>query len=229
MAAGADVVRHARRLTGYTYKFGGELDPLGPPGDCDCSELVEWAVAQAGAADGTGVRITDGSWLQYEACDHIPLDQALTMTGALVFLSKTDPPQEGRDGVYHVGIVDAEAGEVVEACCSDGDRIQPSPIGARGWFHTAGLIPGITYEEDDVALTDDDVQRVAWAVWSFVDPAGGEHGPSAATRLRALADEVEQIPGRVINYPIPMIGATPADLWTLIRETYYRVTSPPSS
>lgn len=176
MPAGADVVRHARRLTGYTYRFGGELDPLGPPGDCDCSELVEWAVAQAGQEDNTGVRITDGSWLQYEACQRIPLADALGITGALVFLSKTDPPQQGRDGIYHVGVVDAQACEIVEACCSDGHTIRPSPYGARAWYHTAGLIPHITYPEVDVSAAD---------VWNypFTDYTGKGDTLSAATTL----------------------------------------------
>lgn len=177
MPTGADVVAHARRLTGFHYRFGGELDPLGPPGDCDCSELVEWAVAQAGRADGTGVRITDGSWLQYQACQHLPLADALTITGALVFLSKTDPPAEGRDGIYHVGIVDAGAGEIVEACCSDGDRIQPSPIGKRGWYRTAGLIPGVSYEEDDMTPEQDamlrEVNHMLGALHYAIIPEGG--------------------------------------------------------
>lgn len=190
MPTGHDVAVYARRLTGYRYLFGGELDPLGPPGDCDCSELVEWAVAQAGAEDGTGVRITDGSWLQYQACQHIPLNQALQTTGALVFLTKSDPPQEGRDGIYHVGIVDAAAGEIVEACCSDGDPIKPSPIGKRDWYRTAGLIPGVTYSdttEDDMGVIT--IRAGEPGEGSTVLIAAGRHfGVNSAEDRVALAD-----------------------------------------
>jgi cell wall-associated NlpC family hydrolase len=181
MPTGADVLLHARRLIGYHYKFGGELDPTGPAGDADCSELVEWSVAQAGIEDGTGVRITDGSWRQYQACRHIPVEQALATTGALVFLSRSDPPREGRDGIYHVGVVDAGRGQVMEACCGDGDRIQPSGIGRRHWYRIGGLIPGIDYTQEDDDVSAAEVWQYGMSDWT------GENKTKTAAETLAQA------------------------------------------
>lgn len=206
MPTGAQVVAQARRLTGFTYRFGGELDPYGPPGDCDCSELVEWAVAQAGAADGTMVRIVDGSFNQYAACHPIPLSQAFQTMGALVFLSKTDPPEPGRDGIYHVGIVDPDAGEIVEACCGDGDTIRPSTIGARNWFHTGGLIPGINYGIPAPTFRPEDHMLV-------IEPTGGSVALLHGGRLVWLRDP-DTLPAiaEVLGPPAPIDPATWAGL-----------------
>ena len=86
MTSPEDVIYWARKLTGRTYLFGGELTGA-TPGPCDCSELVEYACRNAGAP------ITDGSWLQFQACDtaglRIPFDRARRTPGALLFMSRT--------------------------------------------------------------------------------------------------------------------------------------------
>jgi hypothetical protein len=73
---------------------------------------------------------------------------------------------------------------------------------------------------DDMPLSEDDVQKVAWAVWSFNQGSLG--GTSAASRLASLGDAVAGVPSRVWNYRLPVPGAT-ADAWTLLRAVYDKV------
>lgn len=136
----------------WEYRFGAELGR--PPNSggryVDCSEATEAAVRWAAEAAGSSLRLTDGSFAQYDACAAagtlIPLDEARRTPGTLVFLSKTEhvTPGMGRNGIYHVGLV-ADPDTVYEACCSDGDPVRPSPFDARDWHHLAGRIPGVTY------------------------------------------------------------------------------------
>lgn len=201
MTSPEDVIYWARKLTGRTYLFGGELTGA-TPGPCDCSELVEYACRNAGAP------ITDGSWLQFQACDtaglRVPFDRARRTPGALLFMSRTPayPPPDGRNGIYHVAIV-TNHNETIEACCSNGDRIGPRRIDGRTWYPWGGLIPGVTYPEGDGdMLSDDDKQwildnlpramlnRHTWP-YQDNDPELGAQGH--LSRIRRQLDQVVKL------------------------------------
>jgi hypothetical protein len=57
----------------------------------------------------------------------------------------------------------------MEACCSDGDRIQPSGIGRRHWYRIGGLIPGITYDQEDDDVSAADVWSYGMSDWTGED------------------------------------------------------------
>jgi hypothetical protein len=92
-----------------------------------------------------------------------------------------------------------------------------------GWSTSIGgqQIPGLGGGGEDMPLSDEDAQKVAWAVWSFAE--GTLAGQSAASRLASLGEQVVSLPGRVWNYRLPVIGGT-ADAWTLLRAVYDKVT-----
>jgi hypothetical protein len=69
-------------------------------------------------------------------------------------------------------------------------------------------------------LSEDDVQKIAWAVWSFQE--GSMAGTSAAARLAALGDAVAGVPSKVWNYRLPVPQGT-GDAWTLLRAVYDKV------
>jgi peptidoglycan hydrolase-like protein with peptidoglycan-binding domain len=123
------MVRAALSQQGDRYIFGAEVKLNDPnPSAFDCSELVEWAVAQAGG------KICDGSQYQRKACRDaglaISVEQALRTPGALLFtdthvaISLGDGRTiEARGSKYGVGIFSAHN---------------------RGW-KAAGLVPGLKY------------------------------------------------------------------------------------
>lgn len=101
-----EFVEIVRAQVGERYVLGAEVslsDP-DPPGPWDCSELVQWAYAQAGAT------ITDGAWLQYDATEPVPTPRI----GDLVFL-RNNPSRP--NGIGHVGIIVSEGADplIVEA------------------------------------------------------------------------------------------------------------------
>jgi hypothetical protein len=116
---------------GDTYRFGAEtrLDDANP-NTFDCSELVQWAAAQA------GVQIPDGSKWQRQHCRPISVQEALRIPGALLF----------KDG--HVAISVGDGKNVMEARGTR-DGVGVWPAGTR--FTSGGLIPGMDYGSGPVA------------------------------------------------------------------------------
>lgn len=122
---------------GDTYVFGAEtsMDDANPD-TFDCSELVQWAAAQA------GVELTDGSWLQYQHVQkgggEMSVEQALQTPGALLFRFGSDPNGSGRPKGAHVAISLGD-GRTIEA---RGSKYGVGFFDAknRGWTH-AGAIP----------------------------------------------------------------------------------------
>ncbi len=116
---------------GDKYVFGYEADGQADPDTFDCSELVEWAVAQAGGS------ITDGSQAQRASVQPMDVEQALATPGALLFtdghvgiaLGKKDPvsgkwmTMEAKGTQYGTGVFTTDA---------------------SNWL-SAGLIPGGDY------------------------------------------------------------------------------------
>ena len=95
-----------RALVGKPYILGYEendytdLDPEA----LDCSELVQYTYGRS------GVKITDGAWLQYEAT--APVDDQPVKIGDLVFL-RNNPDRPNSIG--HVAILVSTDGTIVEA------------------------------------------------------------------------------------------------------------------
>lgn len=134
----ADFVEHAFRALGRRYIYGAEarLDDPNPKA-FDCSELVEWALAQ------TGVKIPDGSMRQLEHCRElgmeISVELASSTLGALLF---REPNADGAGLGPHVAISLGD-GRTIEARGRAYGVVQ-APIEGRLW--TAGaLVPGLSY------------------------------------------------------------------------------------
>ncbi|CAM3910716.1 NlpC/P60 family protein [Kibdelosporangium persicum] len=123
--------------TGDKYVFGHEVS-MGDrnPSTFDCSELVEWAAAQA------GVKVPDGSWLQYrdlaKSGTTMSVEQALKTPGALLFSFSSDPMSGGRPSAAHVAI-SLGNGKTIEA--------KGTQYGVGSWeantkrFQYAGYLP----------------------------------------------------------------------------------------
>jgi cell wall-associated NlpC family hydrolase len=123
--------------TGDKYVFGHEVKLNDPnPTVFDCSELVEWAAAQS------GVKMPDGSWLQYRELAKegttMSVEQALKTPGALLFSFSSDPMSGGRPSAAHVAI-SLGNGKTIEA--------KGTQYGVGSWeantkrFQYAGVIP----------------------------------------------------------------------------------------
>jgi cell wall-associated NlpC family hydrolase len=130
----------AKSQAGDRYVFGAEA-AVGDhnPDVFDCSELVQWAAAQA------GVDLPDGSWLQYQALEKqgaiIPVEQAINTPGALLFRFSSDPSTAtGRPSSAHVAI-SLGNGETIEA------RGRAYGVGSfeasEQRFQYAAVIPGL--------------------------------------------------------------------------------------
>lgn len=119
-----DFLNAALAQNGDRYVYGAETNLNDAnPHTFDCSELVEWASAQA------GVRFVDGSSNQRANSIPISVDQALRTPGALLF----------RNGHVAISLGD---GRTIEA---KGSRHGVGIFNARGRFTSGGLIPGMNY------------------------------------------------------------------------------------
>ena len=129
----------ALRQAGDRYLWGAETTPTqADPTAFDCSELVQWAAAQAGAS------VPDGSWNQYldlaRRGGEISVEQALRTPGALLFRFSDDPKTSaGRPSQAHVAISLGD-GRTIEA---RGSRYGVGVFDATGRHFThAAVIPG---------------------------------------------------------------------------------------
>lgn len=138
-------VEFAVSQTGDPYDNAhGNVDLNDPdPDTFDCSELIEWAAAQA------GVEVTDGSWLQYlqlkEQGTLMSVEEALRTPGALLFNFSEEPtPGGGRPSTAHAAISLGD-GRTIET----GSTARPVDIYDAGdpgeRFKYAGYIPGLDY------------------------------------------------------------------------------------
>ena len=119
-----DFLAAALAQQGDRYVFGAEADQRDAnPDTFDCSELVEWACAQA------GIDIPDGSWNQKAATTPISVEEALRTPGALLFT----------DGHVAISLGD---GRTIEA---RGSRYGVGIFDAGRRFTSGGLIPGMRY------------------------------------------------------------------------------------
>ncbi len=124
---------------GDRYVFGAETvldDP--DPAAFDCSELTQWAAAQA------GVSIPDGAMYQYldlkSQGQLLPVDEALHTRGALLFYFSSEPvPGGGRPSTAHVAISLGD-GQTIEA---RGTSYGVNEFGGAGRFNYAGVVPGL--------------------------------------------------------------------------------------
>jgi cell wall-associated NlpC family hydrolase len=137
----------AREQVGNRYVFGAEVDLNDPdPEVFDCSELTQWAAAQA------GVTIPDGATAQYLHLKKlgmlVPVEEGRTTPGALLFSFDREPQLgDGRTPGAHVGISLGD-GATVEARNSR-DGVGQFTSGNR--FQYAALIPGISDGESAIA------------------------------------------------------------------------------
>jgi hypothetical protein len=137
-----DIVTIALAQKGDEYQLGavaGDDDP--DPHEFDCSKLVQWSCARFGVA------MPRTAFLQWERCGsgkNLSVDDARKIRGALVFTG--DGTGEARNAITHVAISLGD-GNTVEAL-NETKGVISLPIGKR--FNFAGLIPGVSYEEDDM-------------------------------------------------------------------------------
>ena len=142
------ILRAAIAQAGKPYIFGVEVRLSDPnPRAFDCSELVEWACAQAGLQP----MMPDGTWAQHGFCvSHstmIPVDAGIDTRGALLFNHRdaagrpVDDPAT-RPPTAHVALSLGD-GTTIEAMGTDwGTRIGGAY--KRNWTHAA-RIPGADY------------------------------------------------------------------------------------
>ena len=110
---------------GDRYVFGHEVNLNDAnPDTFDCSELVQWAVHQAGGS------IPDGSQVQRAHCRKISVAEAARTPGALLFNG------------HHVAISVGDGVHTIEAK----GRAYGVVIGTiAGRFEDGGLVPGLRY------------------------------------------------------------------------------------
>jgi len=144
-----EMVIAALTQLGKPYRFGAEvrLEDPDPPA-FDCSELVQWASARAGAP------LPDGSGAQVDAVVRagavIPLEEAVRTRGAL--LLRRPRPIPGGWAPGHVAISLGD-GRTVEAM----DSTHGVCLGraARPGWDLAALVPGLDYTpRHDAPATD---------------------------------------------------------------------------
>ncbi|CUU59565.1 NlpC/P60 family protein [Parafrankia irregularis] len=130
----ARFLQAALAQAGDKYVYGAEahLDDSDPTA-FDCSELTQWAAAQA------GVEIPDGAAAQYEELrthgQEISVDDALRTPGALLF--RADP----NGYISHVAISLGD-GRTIEARNS---RLGVGVFDNRGdWLNRAAVLPGLS-------------------------------------------------------------------------------------
>lgn len=126
-------VTAAETQVGKPYRWGAEVSLDDPdPKDFDCSELVQWAAAQAGG------KAPDGAFRQCQRCIQLSIETALRTPGALLFRFSGDPFGNERPERAHVAI-SLGYGFTVEAK-SPKDGVGIFPTAGRKWTH-AGLLP----------------------------------------------------------------------------------------
>lgn len=108
--AAEKAIEAALSVQGAPYVWGAK-----GPREFDCSGLVHWAYQQA------GVTLPAGSWMQWEAGDKVPLDQA--QPGDLVFWA-SDPADP--DSIHHVAM-HLGGDQIVQAPYS-GQPVQTTPL-----------------------------------------------------------------------------------------------------
>lgn len=129
----ADVAAAWCRL-GHPYLFGATASAADPDPDAmDCSELVKWAHSRIGAG-----AFVDGAKYQYAACRPIPVSQAQTTKGALVFVTDNGDPR----AIHHVGVSMGNGTTAEARGTQDGCGI--FAFASNHWTH-AGLVPDLDY------------------------------------------------------------------------------------
>jgi cell wall-associated NlpC family hydrolase len=131
------LVRTALTQAGDKYVYGAEASASNPnPSAFDCSELVEWSLAQI------GIRFVDGAENQYRTCKRagkeISVAQAVNTRGALLF--RIGAARNGNSD-DHVGISQGN-GQTIEARGRAFGVGQWSATSGRTWTH-GGLVPGL--------------------------------------------------------------------------------------
>lgn len=122
----AEMVRRALEQRGDRYRFGAEVRLSDQnPNTFDCSELVQWAVHQAGGS------ITDGSQAQRAATRRISVQEAARIPGALLFNGHHVAISLG-DGVHTIEAMGTRQGVTI-------GRISP------GRFEDGGLVRTLRY------------------------------------------------------------------------------------
>jgi len=199
--AGVDTfVQAALNQEGDSYVFGHEtdLDDI-DPATFDCSELVQWAAAQA------GVEVVDGSWNQYltlqDKGGEISVDEALRTPGALLFsFSSTPTSGGGRPRSAHVAISLGD-GRTIEAG-NPRDGVEIETAGDR--FNHAAVIPELAGSVTPFAMQ-----------LEFLPP------PPADTDQDGLTDYFEELLGTDAA-----VADTDADSLTDLYETTVSHTNP---
>lgn len=120
-----EMLRLALKQNGDKYVFGHEVNLNDKdPNTFDCSELVQWAVHQAGGS------ITDGSQAQRAAVNKISVAEAARTPGALLFNGHHVAISLG-DGVHTIEAKGAKYGVVIGTIA--------------GRFEDGGLVKGLKY------------------------------------------------------------------------------------
>ncbi|ONI74675.1 hypothetical protein ALI144C_38280 [Actinosynnema sp. ALI-1.44] len=171
--------------TGDKYVFGHEVSVSDRnPSTFDCSELVEWAAGQA------GVKVPDGSWLQYRQLANsgttMSVEQAMRTPGALLFSFSSDPMKGGRPSAAHVAI-SLGNGKTIEA--------KGTQYGVGSWeantkrFQYAGYLPemgagigGVAPPPPPPPPTDSFTHRVN------TDPAPMDRNPSTVAASHQMTN-----------------------------------------
>lgn len=130
-----EFVQAAVAQRGDEYIYGHEVSLTDPnPKAFDCSELTQWAAAQA------GVTIPDGAINQYlDLKQHhalIPVSEALKTPGALLFVGSGGSSPD----ITHVAI-SLGNGKTIEAL---GTSYGVNEFSAAGRFQYAGVVPGMS-------------------------------------------------------------------------------------
>jgi cell wall-associated NlpC family hydrolase len=148
----AEFLRAALAQRGDRYIYGAETSLHDPnPTAFDCSELTQWAAAQA------GITIPDGAAYQYLwAKEHgylVPVSEARQVPGALLFEFSSEPrPGGGRPSEAHVAISLGRHKTIEARGTSYG--VNEFSSDNRG-FNYAAVIPGLASTDVDPSTLGD--------------------------------------------------------------------------